>query len=296
MYKANTNVFKRTYNVTTREGFSNIFRLILSAIGYVLLAMGGILMVLPMVWMVSSSFKTSAEVFTVPVQWLPGVFHFDNYVNAMQLAPFGLYFFNSMYVGLSTTFLTLLFSSMAGYGFAKFNFWGKQGLFISVLSTMMIPFQVIMIALFVLVRGFGWLNTYSGLIIPAAVSAFGVFLMRQFILTIPDELIDAARIDGASEMNIYLHIILPLCKAPLSALGIFTFLDSWNNLLWPLIIITQVNMRTVALGLTEFQNLNGSSFNYLMAATTLASIPILILFIVLQRQFIRGVVLSGMKG
>jgi len=296
MYKADANVFRRSYKVTTREGISNLFRLVLRGIGYFLLAMGGVLMVLPIVWMLSSSFKTSAEVFTVPVQWIPNTFHFDNYINAMQLAPFGRYFFNSMYVGLSTTFLTLLFSSMAGYGFAKFNFWGKQSLFISVLSTMMIHFQVIMIALFVLVRGFGWLNTYSGLIIPAAVSAFGVFMMRQFILTIPDELIDAARIDGASEFNIYLQIIVPLCKAPLSALGIFTFLDSWNNLLWPLIIITQVKMRTVALGLTEFQSLNGSSFNYLMAATTVASIPILILFIVMQRQFIRGVVLSGMKG
>lgn len=284
------------YRITTREGITHLFQRALRIVGWLLLAAGGVLMVLPIVWMFSSSLKLSSEIFTVPVQWLPKIFHFDNYVKSMQLAPLGRYFFNSIYVGLATTFLTLLLSTMAGYGFAKYNFWGKGALFISVLSTMMIPIQVIMIPLFIIVRSLNWLNSYSGLILPAAVSAFGVFMMRQFILTIPNELIDAARIDGASELRIFFRIILPLCKPALTALGIFTFLDSWNNLLWPLIITTKVEMRTVALGLTEFQTLNGSSYNYLMAAATLASIPILIIFVTLQRQFIRGVVLSGLKG
>jgi multiple sugar transport system permease protein len=146
------------------------------------------------------------------------------------------------------------------------------------------------------VRNFGWLNTYTGLVIPWAISAFGVFLMRQFILSIPNELLDAARIDGASEIGIFWHVIIPLCKTPMVTLAIFTFLDQWNNLFWPLIIISRTNMRTVSLGLTEFQTLHGTAYQLLMAGATVATIPVLVLFIFLQRYFIRGVVLSGLKG
>jgi multiple sugar transport system permease protein len=214
----------------------------------------------------------------------------------MKIAPFGRYFFNSLIVGVCTTLLNVFFAALTGYGFAKYNFWGKNFLFISILSTLMIPFQAIMVPLFIIVRDFGWLNTYQGLIIPWAISAFGVFLMRQFILSIPNELMDAARIDGDSEFGIFWHVILPLSKTPLVTLAIFTFLDSWNNLLWPLIIITKTDMRTVSLGLTEFQTLHGTAYNLLMAGSTIATIPILLLFIFLQRYFIRGVVLSGLKG
>jgi len=253
-------------------------------------------MVFPVVWMISSSLKVPDKIFSIPIQIIPNPLRFQNYLEAVKLAPLGRYFFNSVFVGLSITIITLFFSTMAGYGFAKYKFWGRNVLFIMVLSTLMIPFQVIMIPLFVIVRNFGWLNSYAGLIIPACISAFGVFLMRQYILTIPDELLDAARIDGASEPGIFWHVILPLCKAPMTALGIFTFLDSWNNLLWPLIVITKVELRPLALGLTEYQTVHGTQYHYLMAAATMATIPILILFIFLQRQFIRGVLLSGMKG
>jgi multiple sugar transport system permease protein len=263
--------------------------------GWLLLLSGGIIMILPVLWMLSSSLKTPDKIFSIPVQLLPNPVRIENYIEAVQLAPLGRYFLNSTFVGLSITVLTLFFCTMAGYGFAKFNFWGRNTLFIAVLSTLMIPFQVIMIPLYIIVRNFGWLNHYEGLIIPAAISAFGVFLMRQFILTLPNELLDAARIDGTSEIGIFFRIILPLCKAPMTALGIFTFLDSWNNLLWPLIIISRVEMRPIALGLTEFQTIHGTSYHYLMAAATLATIPILILFATLQRQFIRGVVLTGLK-
>jgi multiple sugar transport system permease protein len=269
---------------------------VLKVLGYILLAVGGLLMILPVIWMISSSLKLPDRIFTVPVEWFPNPIRFQNYPEAVKLAPLGRYFFNSIFVGFSITFLTLFFSTLAGYGFAKFNFWGRGAMFVAVLSTLMIPFQVIMIPLFVIVRNFGWLNSYTALIVPAAISAFGVFLMRQFILTIPDELLDAARIDGASEPGIFWHIILPLCKPPLTALGIFTFLDSWNNLLWPLIVINKVDLRPIALGLTEYQTIHGTKYHYLMAAATLATIPILILFVTLQRQFIRGVVLSGLKG
>jgi multiple sugar transport system permease protein len=270
-------------------------RSILKGIGWSALLIGGILMVMPIIWMLSSSLKTPDKIFSIPVQLIPDPIRFQNYSEALKLAPLGRYFLNSVGVGLSITVLTLFFSTMAGYGFAKFKFWGRNAMFVAVLSTLMIPFQVIMIPLYILVRYFGWLNSYQGLIIPAAISAFGVFLMRQFVQTIPDELLDAARIDGASEIGIFLRIILPLCKPPLTALAIFTFLDSWNNLLWPLITITKVDLRPLALGLSEYQTIHGTSYHYLMAAATLATIPILILFAVLQKQFIRGVVLSGMK-
>jgi multiple sugar transport system permease protein len=274
---------------------AKVVRSVIKGIGWCALLFGGILMVMPIIWMLSSSLKTSDKIFSIPIQLIPNPVHFQNYIEAVQLAPLGRYFLNSVGVGLSITFLTLFFSTMAGYGFAKFQFWGRNTLFIAVLSTMMIPFQVIMIPLYILVRYFGWLNSYAGLIIPAAISAFGVFLMRQFIQTIPNELLDAARIDGASEIGIFFRIILPLCKPPLTALAIFTFLDSWNNLLWPLIIISKVELRPLALGLSEYQTIHGTSYNYLMAAATLATIPILVLFALLQKQFIRGVVLSGMK-
>ncbi len=273
-----------------------VFRLSLRTFGYTALVIGGLLMVFPVVWMISSSLKVPDKIFSIPIQIIPNPLRFQNYLEAVKLAPLGRYFFNSVFVGLSITIITLFFSTMAGYGFAKYKFWGRNVLFIMVLSTLMIPFQVIMIPLFVIVRNFGWLNSYAGLIIPACISAFGVFLMRQYILTIPDELLDAARIDGASEPGIFWHVILSLCKAPMTALGIFTFLDSWNNLLWPLIVITKVELRPLALGLTEYQTVHGTQYHYLMAAATMATIPILILFIFLQRQFIRGVLLSGMKG
>lgn len=269
--------------------------LALKALLYGLVAIGGILFLLPVIYMLSSSFKQSSAIFKVPFQWIPSPFMASNYSEAMNIAPFGRYFFNSLLVGVCVTVLNVFFAALTGYGFAKYNFWGKNFMFLAILSTLMIPFQAIMVPLFIIVRNFGWLNSYQGLIIPWAISAFGVFLMRQFILSIPDELLDAARIDGASEPGIFWHVILPLSKTPMVTLAIFTFLDSWNNLLWPLIIITKTDMRTVSLGLTEFQTLHGTAYNLLMAGSTIAVVPILVLFIFLQRYFIQGVVLSGLK-
>lgn len=263
---------------------------------YLMVALGAVVFFVPVFYMLSSSFKQSSDIFRTPFQWLPSPFVPENYTEAMKIAPFGRYFLNSLIVGLCTTVLNVFFAALTGYGFAKYSFWGKNFMFIAILSTLMIPFQAIMVPLFIIVRGFGWLNTYQGLVIPWAISAFGVFLMRQFILSIPNELLDAARIDGDSELGIFWHVILPLSKTPMVTLAIFTFLDSWNNLLWPLIIITRPEMRTVSLGLTEFQTLHGTAYNLLMAGSTIATIPILVMFIFLQRYFIRGVVLSGLKG
>ncbi|MFW6116698.1 MAG: carbohydrate ABC transporter permease [bacterium] len=266
------------------------------AAGYGILAAGGVLMILPVVWMVSSSMKQPADIFTIPVQWWPNPIRVKNYVDAMSLAPFARYFFNSIFVGVSVTLLNVFFSTLAGFGFAKYEFWGREVLFIAILSTLMIPFQVVMVPLYIIVRRLGWIDTYASLIIPGAISAFGVFMMRQFIMTIPNELLDAARIDGVSEFGIFCRIIVPLCRGPMVALAIFTFLSSWNNLLWPLIAVSRVELRTVALGLAEFQTVRGTAYHHLMAAATVATIPLLILFATLQRHFIRGVVLSGLKG
>ena len=227
----------------------------------------------------------------------PHEFHPENYVEAFKAAPFGLYFYNSMVVALVVVFSTLFFSALAGYGFAKFSFPGKGLAFLFVLSTMMIPFQVVLIPLYVVVYNLGWTNNYAGLIIPGALSAFGVFLMRQFCLTLPDELLDAARIDGAGEIGIFWRVVLPLLKPPLASLAIITFLGSWNNFLWPLIVVTKGDLFTLPVGMTVFtQPMRAPYWTYIMAVSTVATLPVVIVFVALQKYFIQGVVLSGMKG
>jgi multiple sugar transport system permease protein len=263
---------------------------------YVALSAGAIAMVLPLIWMVSGSLKEPDQIFAIPVQWVPDPARWQNYSEALSSAPFGRYFFNSIFIGTCTTLSVLFFASLAGFGFAKYTFIGRNVLFIAILSTLMVPFQVIMVPLYLLMRDFHWLNTYLALIVPGGMSAFGIFLMRQFILTLPDELFDAARIDGSGEFGTYVRLVLPLSKPPLAALAIFTFLDSWNSLLWPLIVVNDDNLRPLALGLSEFQSRYGTSYHYLLAASTVAVIPVIVLFVLLQKQFIQGIVLTGLKG
>jgi multiple sugar transport system permease protein len=261
-----------------------------------LLLVGGLIVCVPLFWMVSTSFKTPDQVFTVPIEWIPRQLHWQNYVEAWNTAPFARYFANSIYISFVTTALNLLFCSLAGYGFAKYEFPFKNFLFIVVLATMMIPFQVVIIPLFVLMRDFGWLNSYNALIIPGMMSAFGIFFMRQFIQTIPNDLLEAARMDGASEFRIYWNVIVPLSGAPLAALAVFTFLESWNSLLWPLVVINKDELRPIALGLTEFQNVHGTDYTLVAAASSLLIIPMLLLFLGAQRYFVQGITLSGLKG
>lgn len=263
---------------------------------YAAVSVGALVMALPMIWMVVTSFKAEKAVFAVPIQWIPVPFHPENYAQAWALEPWGLYFANSAFVAASTTFLNVLFASLAGFGFAKYRFPGRDVLFVLVLSTLMIPFQVIMVPLFIITKNLGWLNTYQGLIVPGAVTAFGTFLMRQFMLTIPDDLLAAARIDGASEVGIFWRIILPLSRPAAAALSIFTFTGSWDNLLWPLIVTTKTSLRTLPLGLALFRSEYGTNYTAMMAASVWTTIPIIVLFVVLQRQFVRGVVISGLKG
>jgi multiple sugar transport system permease protein len=260
------------------------------------LIVGALVVCLPLVWMLSTSLKTPDKVFAVPIEWIPARLHWQNYADAWNTAPFARYFANSLWVSGVTTTLNLLFCSLAGYGFAKYRFPGRGPLFVFVLATMMIPFQVIVIPLFILMRDFSWLNSFNALIIPNMMSAFGIFFMRQYLETIPDDLLEAGRMDGASEVRLYWNVILPLSKTPLAALAVFTFLESWNNLLWPLVVINRDELRPIALGLTEFQNVHGTDYTLVAAASSLLIVPILLLFLGLQRYFVQGITLSGLKG
>ncbi len=261
-----------------------------------LLLVGVVVVCLPLFWMISASLKPPKEIFTVPVQWLPTEIRWQNYVDAWNTAPFARYFFNSVYVAGMTTGLNLFFCSLAGYGFAKYHFPGKNILFIFVLATLMIPFHVVMIPLWMMMRDFKWLDSFSAVIIPGMMSSFGIFLMRQYIQTLPNDLFEAARIDGAGEIYCYQHIVLPLSKAPLAALAVFVFLDSWNSLLWPLVVVKSEEIRTLTLGLSAFSSQYSTSYHLLMAASTIIILPMIGLFFLLQRYFIQGVTLSGIKG
>jgi len=285
-----------TKPVRGANGLHRKQRLLQSIFFYVILTLGALVVCIPLIWMLTSSLKAPDKIFTIPIQWIPTDWRWSNYAEAMNTAPFGRYFLNSLFVSTSVTLLNLLFCSLAGYGFAKYHFPGKNALFLFILATMMIPFHVVVVPLFVLMRDLKWLNSYKVLIIPGMMSAFGIFLMRQSIMTLPDELFDAARIDGASEIGTYLKIVLPLSKGPLAALAVFIFLDSWNSLLWPLVTTTNDNYRVLAVGLTQFQTVHGTKYHLMMAASTLVVIPMLVVFFLLQRHFIRGIALSGLKG
>lgn len=264
---------------------------------YALVIVGLLLFCVPVYYMVTTSVKAEWEVTALPIHWVPHEFKPENYPEAFAVAPFGLYFYNSLVVAVAVMASTLFFSALAGYGFAKFDFPGKSLCFILVLSTLMIPFQILLIPLYVLVHSLGWTNSYAGLIIPGALSAFGVFLMRQFCLTIPEELLDAARIDGAGELGIFMRIVWPLLKPPLASLAIITFLGSWNNFLWPLIVVNKGNLFTLPVGMTVFtQPLRAPYWTYIMAISTVATLPVVVVFVALQKYFIQGVVISGMKG
>ena len=262
----------------------------------VLLALAAAVTVIPVIWTVLSSLKSNETIFAVPMRWFPDSLHWNNYIDAFEVAPFARYFLNSTIIAASVTATTIFFGAMAGYGFSKFRFPGRDLVFGLILSTFMIPFPVIMIPLFVLVRNFGWVDTYWGLIIPGALTGFAVFMMRQFIQAIPGELLDAARIDGAGEMRIFLTLVLPLARPALATLGILTFLESWNNLLWPLIVIQSDEMETIPLGLTKFSTLYSSNYAQMLAMSVIASLPVLVVFIIGRRQIINSLMLSGIKG
>jgi len=261
-----------------------------------LLAVGSALMLLPFVWMVLSSFKTQYEILTNPPTFFPLEWHPENYVTAWTIAPFGTFYTNSLVVAVTTTLSALLFGSMAGFGFAKHRFWGDRFMFVCILTNMMIPIHVTLIPRLYIAKEMGWVDNLLGLIMPELVTTFGAFLMTQFMQGIPDELIDAARIDGAGEVRIYWQIVLPLVRPALAALAIFRFMWSWNDFLWPVIVIHSTEHKTLPIALAYFEEDHRTNYNLLMAAATFIVLPVLVVFFAMQKQFVAGITMTGLKG
>ena len=263
---------------------------------YALLGLGGVVMLLPLVWMTSAAFKPLPEVMRVPPTWIPEQPTLANFRAVFAQFPFPRYILNSLVVAAVVVLSTLVTSTMAGYALAKFDFPGRSVLFVAILASLTVPFQVRMIPLYQMVIRVGWQDTLQGVMFPWLVDAFGIFLMRQFIKVIPGELLDAARMDGASEWRIFWQIVLPLTKPALAALAIFTFLGNWEEFLWPLIVSSSDGSRTLPVGLQTFAEQYGTNTNYQMAGALIATLPVLALFFLLQKQFVEGIALSGMKG
>jgi multiple sugar transport system permease protein len=259
-----------------------------------LLALGGVVMVLPFVWMVLTSLKPFPEIFQL--RFFPQEPTLDNYRQVLRETGFLRWFWNSLLVATITTLSVLFFDSLAGYTLARLRFPGKDLVFLLILSTLMVPTEMLVIPWYVMSAEKGWINTYWGLLFPGLMTAFGVFLMRQFFLTLPQDLFDAARMDGLSEFGVFWRIGFPLVRPALAALGIFTFLGNWNAFLWPLIVIQTPDMRTLPVGIALFSGEAGTAWNLIMAASSLAVLPVLLVFFFFQRQIIEGVVLTGVKG
>mgnify|MGYP000548292726 FL=1 len=253
-------------------------------------------MLVPFFWMLSTSLKPIGEVFAYPPTWIPKDPQWSNYATVWKVIPFGRYMLNSFITSFCITALHLIVASMAAFAFARLEFPGRDKLFLLYLATMMVPGQVTMIPNFILIKLFNWTDTYQGLIIPNVFTAFGVFLLRQFFMTIPKEYEDAARIDGASYFHIYSKIILPLSIPALSTLAIFTFVFQWNNLIWPLVVVNKDSMKTLTVGLASFQGMYGTSWNLLMAAAVMGIVPSVTAFLIGQRYLIKGITLTGLKG
>lgn len=265
---------------------------------YVLLILTGIVVILPFLWMILSSFKTAGEIWTFPPVFMPKKFQWSNYVEAWRALPFNKFFINSLFVTIIVTIGQLFTCSLGGYAFARLRFPGRDKLFLMYLATMMIPFPVLMIPLFIIMQSFGWIDTLKSIIIPCLFSAWGTFLMRQFMMGIPRTLEDAAKIDGCSYWGLYWKIIVPLCKPVFATLGIFTFMGTWNQFFWPLIMINTISNKTLPLGLVMFQTRIAAEtpWHLIMAASCATVLPIIILFIIGQKYYVKGIVTSGLKG
>ena len=256
----------------------------------------GLVMLAPFVWMLSASLKLNKDVFTFPIQWIPAEPRWQNYVDIWTKIPLGLFVWNTAKITIAVTILQLLTSSFAAYAFAKLQFPFRDTLFLGYIATIAMPWQVYMVPQFLLMRELGLHNTHWSLIVLQAFTAFGVFLMRQFYQSIPDELCEAARIDGMNEYQIWWRIMLPLSKPALSTLTIFTFVTTWNDFLGPLIYLTKTELKTIQIGLRMFISQYSAEYGLIMAASVVALIPVLVVFLALQRFFIEGIASTGLKG
>ncbi len=263
---------------------------------HVLLVAGVLVMVVPFVWMVLGSFKTTAELRQLPPTWIPENPTSENYSELFTRLDFPRYFFNSTVVAVGITLGNIVIGSMCGYALAKLDFWGKRALFLLVLGTLLVPGVVLFLPQFVLISNLGLVNTHLGLIFPFLAGPLGVFLMRQFMLSIPDDLLQAARVDGAGEYRIFARVVMPLCGPALATLGIITFLGAWNGFLWPLVVATTEDLYTLPVALALFAiGQQETNFGLLMAGSLVVILPVLILFVILQRYFTAGIATTGIK-
>lgn len=263
---------------------------------YIVLILAALMMLVPFLWMISTSLKADEYVLTIPPQLIPRPLTSGSYSQLLDLFPIGRMFFNSLLVAVVTTIGQLFISAMAAYAFSRIEFRGRDVLFLLYLATLMIPSQVTIIPLFILMRYLGWINTYPGLIVPGIFSAFGTFLLRQFFLTLPKDLEEAAFIDGANRWTIFWRIILPLSRPALATLAVFAFMGAWNAYLWPLFILRDELLMTLPVGLATLHGRWLTQWNLVMAGSVITVIPMVIIYLLAQRYFVRGVVLSGLKG
>lgn len=266
-----------------------------SAVRLAVLLLLAVATLFPLVWAVSGSLKPLEQVFTIPVQWIPDPIQVQNYPDAVEATNFLRPLANSVIVTGSQIAINVVLCSLAGFGFAKYRFPGREQLFVGVLAMTLLPLQVIMIPLFIIVKELGWVNTYEGLIIPTAASAFGVFFMRQYISTIPTDYIDAARVDGAGELTIFRKVVLPLCRPALVTLSVLVALSSWDEFLWPLIVVGGRELATASLAVAQLRSLYQTPFHYVLAVAIVMVIPPFVAFLFAQRQIIQSVSQTGIK-
>lgn len=261
----------------------------------VTLALISLLILIPFIWMLSASVRTRGDLLGNPTTLWPATFTLDNFLDVWQRIPFGRQLANTVVFAGSITVVSVVLDSMAGYAFARFEFRGRGVLFVVVLVTLMLPIQVTLIPIFQLLSDLGWINTFQGLIVPRIADAFGIFFMRQFFLSLPKDLEDAARLDGVSEFGIWRRIMMPLAWPAVLTLGLFNLLYNWNDLLWPLVVTTDENMRTLTAGLALFKGQFSAEYGLLMAGAILALLPMIAAFVLVQRRFIEGIATTGIK-
>ncbi len=273
-------------------------KLLMDALVYVVLTVVGIIFIMPFAWMVANSFKDIRGIYKFPPEFIPEVWHFENYTEAWTATHFDIGFLNSALVAAAVVLGQLVTASLAGYSFARLRYPGRDKIFLLYISLMMVPFTVLLIPLYIQMRAFGWVSTLQAVIVPFLFTPWGTFMMRQFMVTLPRELEDAARIDGCGFFRTYWLIILPLTKPALATLAIFTFVNTWNSYQWPLIVLAKPKVKTLPLLLASFQNQSAmrTPWHLIMAASTFVVVPVLIAFVVGQKYYVRGIVTTGIKG
>lgn len=291
------NPVKSTHTATPVKALGSIRIPIGTILLHAVLSIGAVIMVAPFIWMVLSSLKDMSQIFLIPPKWIPDPFVWDNFQRSLEALPFGRAYFNSFYISFTVVVSQLITCSMAAYAFAKIRFPFREPLFVLFLATMMVPGQVTIIPLYLMMKQIGWLDSHLSIIVPSSLfNAFGVFLLRQFFKGIPAELEEAAIIDGANRWTIYWNIMMPLIRPALAALGIFTFLGTWNNFFGPLIFLSSPEKFTVPMMLNLFRGMYITDWSLLMAGSAIAVLPVLVVYIIGQRYIIEGITLTGIKG